>query len=66
MDVEPTAMVIKKEVEGWMLKKGNRKMQGFQRRWVEVDSSGSLIYYKSPGKYVCQSRDSFSKTLTVI
>ncbi|KAH6599613.1 hypothetical protein BASA50_002955 [Batrachochytrium salamandrivorans] len=48
-DVEPTSMVVKKEVEGWMLKKGNRKIQGYQRRWVEVDSSGSLSYYKSPG-----------------
>ncbi|OAJ40675.1 hypothetical protein BDEG_24382 [Batrachochytrium dendrobatidis JEL423] len=63
MDVEPTAMVIKKEVEGWMLKKGNRKMQGFQRRWVEVDSSGSLIYYKSPGN---PSRGSVSLSTAAI
>nr|KAJ3418879.1 Oxysterol-binding protein- protein 3 [Polyrhizophydium stewartii] len=49
-DVEATALVVKKEVEGWMLKKGNRAMQGFQRRWVEVDSTGMLTYFKSPGK----------------
>ncbi|KAI8927091.1 Oxysterol-binding protein-domain-containing protein [Entophlyctis helioformis] len=48
-DVEPSASIVKKEVEGWMLKKGNRAMQGFQRRWVEIDSNGTLTYFKSPG-----------------
>ncbi|KAJ3213219.1 Katanin p60 ATPase-containing subunit A1 [Dinochytrium kinnereticum] len=48
-DVEPTAVLIKKTVEGWILKKGNRKMQGYAKRWLKVDADGNLSYYRIPG-----------------
>ncbi|KAJ3274775.1 hypothetical protein HDV01_001978 [Terramyces sp. JEL0728] len=52
-DVEPkdTSLlnINQKEGEGWLLKKGKRSMQGYNRRWVEVHSTGFLTYYKSPG-----------------
>lgn len=47
-DVEPKETVDRKEIEGWLFKKGKRSMQGYQRRWVEIHSSGLLTYYKSP------------------
>lgn len=34
---------------GWMLKKGNLAMQGYQKRWVTIESNGVLNYYKSVG-----------------
>ncbi len=48
-DMEPREIVNRKEIEGWLLKKGKRTMQGYQRRWVEVYSSGVLTYYRAPG-----------------
>lgn len=48
-DIEPREIVNRKEIEGWLLKKGKRTMQGYQRRWVEVHSSGVLTYCKTPG-----------------
>jgi hypothetical protein len=42
--------VSQKEVmKGWMLKKGNLAMQGYQKRWVTIESNGVLNYYKSVG-----------------
>lgn len=42
--------ITEKEVmKGWMLKKGNLAMQGYQKRWVTLESSGILNYYKSVG-----------------
>jgi hypothetical protein len=49
-DIEPTQTVVKKEIEGWILKKGNRAMQGYQKRWAVVESNGVLTYYKTPGR----------------
>jgi hypothetical protein len=49
-DVEPREIVVRKVLEGWVLKKGNRSMQGYQRRWVEVQSSGIMTYFKGPGR----------------
>ncbi|KAJ3087225.1 Oxysterol-binding protein- protein 3, partial [Quaeritorhiza haematococci] len=48
-DVEPTLDAPKKEVEGWILKKGNRRMQGYLKRWLRIDPEGTLTYYKHPG-----------------
>jgi hypothetical protein len=49
-DVEPREIVVRKVLEGWILKKGNRSIQGYQRRWFEVQSSGIMTYYKGPGR----------------
>lgn len=65
-DVEPkdTSLNInQKEGEGWLLKKGKRSMQGYNRRWVEVHSTGFLTYYKSPGG---QSHGSVNLTSSAI
>ena len=48
-DVEPSDNPKNKEVEGWLLKKGKRSMQGFRRRWAHIDEHGTFSYYKSPG-----------------
>ncbi|KAJ3328059.1 hypothetical protein HDU76_010657 [Blyttiomyces sp. JEL0837] len=40
---------VKGDIEGWILKKGNRKMQGYARRWMKIDSDGYLSYAKQPG-----------------
>ncbi|TPX62431.1 hypothetical protein SpCBS45565_g07040 [Spizellomyces sp. 'palustris'] len=50
-DVEPSQAPVRKEMENWLLKKGNKKMQGFQKRWVTVDTNGTLSYYKHPGSF---------------
>ncbi|KAI8608163.1 hypothetical protein BC830DRAFT_1048721, partial [Chytriomyces sp. MP71] len=34
---------------GWILKKGNRKMQGYLKRWLVIQPDGLLSYYKQPG-----------------
>ena len=36
-------------MKGWMLKKGNLAMQGYQKRWVTLESNGTLSYFKSIG-----------------
>ncbi|KAJ3108239.1 hypothetical protein HDU97_001773 [Phlyctochytrium planicorne] len=48
-DVEPAAIPVKKTVDGWILKKGNRKMQGYAKRWLKIDADGNLSYYRIPG-----------------
>jgi hypothetical protein len=32
--------------QGWLLKKGNRAMQGYSKRWVHVSHDGILSYFK--------------------
>jgi hypothetical protein len=49
-DIEPTQTIIQKEIEGWVGKKGNRAMQGYQKRWVIIESNGVLTYFKTPGR----------------
>ncbi|KAI9340772.1 hypothetical protein DFJ73DRAFT_549866 [Zopfochytrium polystomum] len=41
----PTADGLK-SVEGWILKKGNKKMQGYAKRWMKIDPNGVLTYSK--------------------
>ncbi|KAI9346937.1 Pleckstrin homology domain-containing protein [Obelidium mucronatum] len=37
-------------VEGWILKKGDRKIQGYLKRWLVIDSrTGNLEYFKTVG-----------------
>jgi hypothetical protein len=48
-DVENSRVSQTREIEGWILKKGNKKMQGYSRRWMKIDSEGNLSYYKQPG-----------------
>ncbi|KAJ3135572.1 Oxysterol-binding protein- protein 3 [Physocladia obscura] len=36
-----------KNVSGWILKKGDRKMQGYLKRWLIIDAAGYLSYSKS-------------------
>ncbi|KAI8897501.1 hypothetical protein BC833DRAFT_40715 [Globomyces pollinis-pini] len=49
-DAQTHVVVLeKKEVEGWLLKKGNRTVQGYSRRWVVVNTSGVLTYSKTEG-----------------
>ncbi|KAJ3148513.1 Oxysterol-binding protein- protein 3 [Geranomyces michiganensis] len=50
-DVAPSQIPTRNEFENWMLKKGDKKLQGFQKRWVTVDSNGVFSYYKSPGSF---------------
>ncbi|KAG5462073.1 MAG: hypothetical protein BJ554DRAFT_5636 [Olpidium bornovanus] len=38
------------EISGWLLKKKRKKMQGWAKRWFQLDK-GVLSYYKSPGAY---------------
>ncbi|KAJ3069289.1 hypothetical protein HDU98_007650 [Podochytrium sp. JEL0797] len=38
-----------KLVEGWILKKGNRKLQGYLKRWMVIDQDGNLSYFKEKG-----------------
>jgi len=33
--------------EGFIYKKGNKKNQGYAKRWLKIDESGNLQYYKS-------------------
>ncbi|KAJ3229014.1 hypothetical protein HDU78_009322 [Chytriomyces hyalinus] len=40
---------VPKQVEGWILKKGNRKSQGYLQRWLQINSVGILSYSKEPG-----------------
>ncbi|CAG8706985.1 15842_t:CDS:2 [Dentiscutata erythropus] len=35
------------EISGWLLKKKRKKMQGWAKRWVEIDN-GVLSYYQHP------------------
>ena len=49
-DIDHKDNIHRKDYEGWLLKKGNRSMQGFSRRWIEIHSSGVLSYFKSPGR----------------
>lgn len=49
-DTEEAATDAQNEFQGWFLKKGNRSMQGYRRRWVKIDSNGILTYYKGPGR----------------
>ena len=49
-DIEQKDNIHRKDYEGWLLKKGNRSMQGFSRRWIEIHSSGVLSYFKAPGR----------------
>lgn len=46
---DPDISVVSKktEYEGWIYKKGNRKRQGYSKRWLKVDSNGYLQYFKS-------------------
>ncbi|KAJ3394907.1 Oxysterol-binding protein- protein 3 [Entophlyctis sp. JEL0112] len=39
----------KKTVEGWILKHGNLKVQGFLKRWLVIDADGNLSYSKTQG-----------------
>ncbi|KAJ3102324.1 Tubulin epsilon chain [Phlyctochytrium bullatum] len=48
-DIEPNIVPQKKSAEGWILKKGNRKMQGYAKRWLKIDADGNLSYYRMPG-----------------
>ncbi|KAJ3163796.1 Oxysterol-binding protein- protein 3 [Geranomyces variabilis] len=50
-DVAPSQVPTRNEFEDWMLKKGDKKLQGFQKRWVTVDSHGVFSYYKNPGSF---------------
>lgn len=36
------------QVQGWLLKKGNRRVQGYSRRWVKIDGAGNFYYYRNP------------------
>jgi PH domain len=47
-EVDPSQVIRRRELQGWMLKKGNRAMQGWQKRWVELEASGVLSYFRSP------------------
>jgi hypothetical protein len=38
-----------KSWSGWVLKKGRYKMQGYAHRYLIVESSGQLAYFKTPG-----------------
>jgi hypothetical protein len=51
---DATAQTISDKVskEGWILKKGNRKMQGYAKRWMKVDIDGILSYSENPGGYI--------------
>jgi hypothetical protein len=35
-------------MQGWMLKKGKRALNGWQKRWVEIHGTGVLSYFRSP------------------
>ncbi|KAJ3022422.1 Oxysterol-binding protein- protein 3 [Thoreauomyces humboldtii] len=60
-DVAPSETPPRREIENWLLKKGNKKMQGFQKRWVSVESTGILSYYKNPGG-LCRGTLDLGKT----
>ena len=62
-DVEQKLSIHRKDYEGWLLKKGNRSMQGFSRRWIEVHSSGVLSYFKSPGRTSHGSMNLYSSAI---
>jgi hypothetical protein len=47
-DVDEMKLLTRPTEQGWMLKKGNRAIQGYHKRWVEIQASGVLTYFKSP------------------
>ncbi|KAJ3196648.1 hypothetical protein HK101_008225 [Irineochytrium annulatum] len=59
--VEPPR--ARKAYEGWILKKGNRKMQGYAKRWMKIDSDGNLQYFRQPGG---ESRGFFQLSKTAV
>ncbi|TPX48710.1 hypothetical protein SeMB42_g01117 [Synchytrium endobioticum] len=48
--VEPTAADVK-VLQGWILKKGNKKLQGYGKRWIKLQNDGMLSYSKRPGGF---------------
>ncbi|KAJ3382416.1 hypothetical protein HDU92_004776 [Lobulomyces angularis] len=46
--VDPTN-TVKREYDGWILKKGDKKKQGYSKRWLKIDCDGKLQYFKTPG-----------------
>ncbi len=36
-------------LEGWVMKKRRRRMQGWAKRYLKLDTSGILSYYSQPG-----------------
>ncbi|TPX30518.1 hypothetical protein SmJEL517_g05937 [Synchytrium microbalum] len=47
--VLPIRVAADENLEGWLLKKGNKRLQGYSRRWVRIQSDGMLSYSKKPG-----------------
>lgn len=47
-EIDATLDVNRHALQGWMMKKGNRAMQGWQKRWVELGSNGVLSYFRNP------------------
>ncbi|KAK9766384.1 Oxysterol-binding protein 3 [Basidiobolus ranarum] len=50
------------EISGWLLKKKRKKMQGWAKRWVQIDK-GVLSYFKNPQSFC---RGSIQIPLSVI
>jgi len=36
-------------LEGWVMKKRRRRMQGWAKRYLKLDATGVLSYYSQPG-----------------
>jgi hypothetical protein len=45
------------QVSGWLLKKKRKKMQGWARRWFQLDQDHILSYYSEPNSYCRGSID---------
>lgn len=50
--LEPCGSVMTNVVEGWILKKGDRKLQGYSKRWMKIDTNGTLTYSKTKDGYL--------------
>lgn len=50
MHIVPKDNTVKPLFEGWMLKKGNKKMQGYAKRWVMIEANGMFQYFKHSGR----------------
>ena len=48
-DIDPSKLSSKSHAQGWLLKKANLAVQGYQRRWVQVEASGDMSYSRLPG-----------------
>jgi hypothetical protein len=46
VSVGPTAPVPQEAFGGWMLKKKQRRLQGWARRWFQLDTRGTLAYFE--------------------